>query len=103
MLDIEDLMSHHYAVDAESEPESHIPWHLHYIDFTEEHEGMISLDEKHARILLENAKGLIRACEKVLGEQQDANTKQETRRVHNNRRRHHHSRAATQQKDKPNQ
>lgn len=67
MLDIEDLMSHHYAIEAENEPESNIPWHLHYADFTEEHEGMISLDEKHARILLENAKGLIRACEKVLG------------------------------------
>lgn len=89
MLDIEDLTENNYAIAIEEWPNHLIQWCLHYIDFSKEHEGMISLDEKRAKMLLSNAKAIAAACEKVIGqsgERQDAHFKQETRREDNHRR-----------------
>jgi hypothetical protein len=104
VLDIEDLTEHNYAIDIEVDPNPLIPWCLHFIDFSEEHEGMISLDEKRARMLLSNAKAIIAACNKVIGqpgEQHDANTKPQARRENHHRRRHHHPRPSPKQENQP--
>lgn len=103
MLDIEDLIEHHYAMDIEISNNPLYPWCLHYIDFSKEHEGMISIDEKRAKMLLSNAKAIIAICNKVIGqqgEQHDANIKSQTRREDHNRRRYHHSRPSPTQKIK---
>lgn len=86
MIDIQDLMENKYKIQPERSSHNGKYCRLYYIDLINQHEGMITFDEKCATILLRNARELIRACKLVLGEKQDANTKQVSGSVHHDRR-----------------